>query len=292
VPALPAGLAYVEVAGGGINAAALRSDGSIVVWGSNVHGQTNVPTLPLGVGYVQVAAGWGHIAALRSDGTVVAWGDDFWGQTNVPPLPPGVRYVQVAAGDRHTVALRSDGAVVAWGSDFFGQTSVPAPPPGLGYVKVAAGGWHTVARAAPSLPSPPAAQTTSYGIGCAALGGAPPVLAANGLPSLGNTGFALNVTAAPSGEPAWLLAALATAASPFAIGGGCALYLDLESLTALVNAGLVPLGPVLTGPAGQATFALPIAPNPALSGLTLHTQAALTGASGLSLTNALQLIIH
>ena len=57
VPALPAGLTYVEVAAGGAHTVARRSDGSVVAWGDNDFGQCNVPALPAGLTYVEVAAG-------------------------------------------------------------------------------------------------------------------------------------------------------------------------------------------------------------------------------------------
>ena len=57
VPALPAGLTYVEVAAGCVHTVARRSDGSVVAWGSNPYGQCNVPALPAGLTYVEIAAG-------------------------------------------------------------------------------------------------------------------------------------------------------------------------------------------------------------------------------------------
>ena len=140
VPALPAGLTYVEVAAGVAHTVARRSDGSVVAWGDNSSGQCNVPALPAGLTYVEVAAGDDHTVARRSDGSVVAWGDNSYGQCNVPALPAGLTYVEVAAGDDHTVARRSDGSVVAWGDNGYGQCNVPALPAGLTYVEVAAGG--------------------------------------------------------------------------------------------------------------------------------------------------------
>ncbi|MBM4393755.1 MAG: hypothetical protein FJ090_21725, partial [Deltaproteobacteria bacterium] len=104
VPALPGGLAYVEVAAGWRHTVARRSDGSVVAWGDNVYGQCNVPVLPVGLAYVEVAAGERHTVARRSDGSVVAWGNNYYGQCNVPALPVGLAYVEVAANWRHTVA--------------------------------------------------------------------------------------------------------------------------------------------------------------------------------------------
>ena len=62
----------VAVAAGGGDSMALRADGTVVVWGNNTYGQTNVP--PGLSNVVAIAAGFYHCLALRNDGTVVAWG--------------------------------------------------------------------------------------------------------------------------------------------------------------------------------------------------------------------------
>jgi alpha-tubulin suppressor-like RCC1 family protein len=158
VPALPAGLTYVEIAAGGggshdywatlEHSVARRSDGSVVAWGSNSHGQCNVPALPPGLTYVEIAASGLFTLARRSDGSVLAWGDNSSGQCNVPALPPGLSYVRIAAGWNHSVALRSDGSGIAWGDNGSGQCNFPALPPGSAFIDVSAGAAHTVARRA------------------------------------------------------------------------------------------------------------------------------------------------
>ena len=82
---------------------------SVVAWGANDFGQTNVPTGLSGVS--AIAAGAGHTVALKADGSVVAWGWNSYGQTNVPTGLSGVS--AIAAGGYHTVALKADGSVVA-----------------------------------------------------------------------------------------------------------------------------------------------------------------------------------
>ena len=145
VPALPEGMSYTDVAGGGFHNLAVRSDGQVVAWGDNRFGAINVPALPEGMSYTDVAGGNDHSLALRSDGQVVAWGYTRDGATNVPALPAGVSYTAVADGSFHSLALRSDGQVVAWGSYTYGQTNVPTPPESMSYTAVAGGTYHTLA---------------------------------------------------------------------------------------------------------------------------------------------------
>jgi alpha-tubulin suppressor-like RCC1 family protein len=164
----------VAVAAGGNHSVALKSDGTVVAWGSNTYGQMGSSTfLTMGestawlavpvTGVVAVAAGFAHTVALKSDGTVVAWGNNEQGQlgdgttTNRsnPVAVPGLSgVVAVSAGLLHTVALKSDGTVVAWGFNYYGQLGDgtttdrhgPVLVPNLtGALAVSAGGLHTIA---------------------------------------------------------------------------------------------------------------------------------------------------
>ena len=47
-------------------------NGTVIAWGLNFFGQTNVPASATGV--VAIAGGAYHSLALRGDGTVIAWG--------------------------------------------------------------------------------------------------------------------------------------------------------------------------------------------------------------------------
>jgi hypothetical protein len=89
------------------------SPGTVVAWGWNNRGQTDVPADLSGV--AAIAAGQYHTVALKSDGTVVAWGDNGFGQTTVPAGLSGV--TAIAAGGHHTVALVA-------------PTPTPTPTPG------------------------------------------------------------------------------------------------------------------------------------------------------------------
>lgn len=60
----------IAIGAGELFSLAVRSDGTVVAWGHNGFGQTNVPAGLAGV--VAVTGGSSHAAALKGDGTVVA----------------------------------------------------------------------------------------------------------------------------------------------------------------------------------------------------------------------------
>ncbi|KQR37806.1 hypothetical protein ASF71_15100 [Deinococcus sp. Leaf326] len=165
----------VSLSAGGYHTLAVKPDGTVVAWGQNTYGQTNVPAGLSGV--VAVSAGTFHSLALKSDGTVVAWGQNTNGQTNVPAglsgvvaisaanstnwalkadgtaffwggyAPDGLNAlsdaVSISAGSSHELILKADGTINTSGSNSYGQRTVPA---GLNSViNVASGNMHSVA---------------------------------------------------------------------------------------------------------------------------------------------------
>lgn len=107
---------------------ALKADGTVIAWGRNFDGETNVP-LEARSDVRAISAGGHHAVALRSDGTLVAWGDNSSGQTTIPWGLDGA--TAVAAGTNHTVALRSDQTPIAWGYGGNGQFLPPVDLAGL-----------------------------------------------------------------------------------------------------------------------------------------------------------------
>lgn len=131
---------YISIDAGGSHNLALRSNGTIVAWGSNRVGQINVPS---GLSNVtSISAGDEHNLAITSDGTVVAWGYNEYKQITIPDGLTDV--VSVSAGSMHSLALKRDGTVVAWGGEnIAGIADVPAD---LSDVKaISAGGIHSLA---------------------------------------------------------------------------------------------------------------------------------------------------
>src|SRR3990172_9187365 len=97
---------FVGIAAGEVHSLGLKADGSIVAWGYNFYGQTNVP--PPNTGFVGVAGGGYHSLGLKADGSIVAWGNSAYGLTNVPL--PNTDFVAVAGGGYHSLGLKSDGS--------------------------------------------------------------------------------------------------------------------------------------------------------------------------------------
>ena len=120
------------VAAGYLHSVALLSNGTVVVWGDNSFGQTNVP--PGLTNVIAIAAGDYHTLALRADGVIIGWGDNSFGQLNVPSVP---NPVALASGNYHGLALsarpslqyRMDSAGLILAMARVGQSSNGGQPP-------------------------------------------------------------------------------------------------------------------------------------------------------------------
>jgi alpha-tubulin suppressor-like RCC1 family protein len=130
----------VAIAAGPECSLALKADGTIALWGRpSLVSLRTVP--PSATNVVAISAGGEHNLALRDDGRVIAWGSNADQRSTVPPTLTNA--VAVAAGGQHSLALKPDGTVVGWGNNFFGQSR---PPVGLrDVVAIAAGDLHSLA---------------------------------------------------------------------------------------------------------------------------------------------------
>lgn len=141
----PVSSSITAVAAGSAHNLALTADGSVLAWGLNTWGQTNVPPQAQS-GICAVACGLGHNLALGTNGSVIAWGLNDFGQTNVPALAlSGI--VEVGAGAKHSLALNTSGVIAAWGLNGAGQTTIPPDVQGK-VLAIGAGGEHSLALTA------------------------------------------------------------------------------------------------------------------------------------------------
>lgn len=146
----------VAIAAGTEHVLALRSDGTVLAWGSNSHGQLGDPSLAGGArmaptaipnltDVVSIAAGSAHSVAITRDGGVFVFGNNQYGQlatgavdTAAHPTPTRIANVDglTAASANYTVYVATkSGAVAAWGQNQNGQVggalagTVLAPTP-------------------------------------------------------------------------------------------------------------------------------------------------------------------
>jgi alpha-tubulin suppressor-like RCC1 family protein len=139
------------ISAGGNHSLALKSDGTVVSWGSNFYGglgsgdfnDSATPVQVKGVGgtgalshVVAISGGGYHSVALKSGSTVVAWGKGGNGQlgngNNIDSSTPAQvndvggsgslsAITAINAGGNHSLALKADGRIIAWGAGTYGQ---------------------------------------------------------------------------------------------------------------------------------------------------------------------------
>jgi alpha-tubulin suppressor-like RCC1 family protein len=137
---VPANLVNVtSIAAGGSFCLTLNNNGTLFGWGQDTYGQTDVAPLPSTI--TAIAAGADFSVGLLADGTMYTPGNDSSGQINVPFGLTNV--IAIAAGGFCSLALQANETVVAWGDDTYGETNVP--PAATNVVAIAAGNVHQLA---------------------------------------------------------------------------------------------------------------------------------------------------
>jgi|688.fasta_scaffold01612_12 alpha-tubulin suppressor-like RCC1 family protein/pimeloyl-ACP methyl ester carboxylesterase len=97
--------------------AALKSDGSVVTWGSSLFGgDSSGVASQLRSGVEQIFSNCYAFAALKSDGSVVTWGYSLYGgDSSAVSSQLSSNVKQVYSNEFAFAALKSDGSVVSWG---------------------------------------------------------------------------------------------------------------------------------------------------------------------------------
>jgi alpha-tubulin suppressor-like RCC1 family protein len=123
------GTNWKQVSSGNTHTAAIKTDGTLWVWGNGGYGRlgngvttgnisTPVTTFAGGTNWKQVGPGGGHTAAIKTDGTLWTWGRGSFGtlgngvttgniSTPVTTFAGGTNWKQVSAGGAHTASVQS-----------------------------------------------------------------------------------------------------------------------------------------------------------------------------------------
>ena len=160
VQTVSGGTNWKQVSCGDIHTAAIKTDGTLWVWGRNTNGQlgTNnltirsspVQTIAGGTNWRQVSGGDIHTAAIKTDGTLWLWGNNDYGPlgTNdtasrsspVQTVSGGTNWKLVACGAYHTAAIKTDGTLWSWGFNFYGGLGTNDTTPRSSPVQTVSGG--------------------------------------------------------------------------------------------------------------------------------------------------------
>jgi alpha-tubulin suppressor-like RCC1 family protein len=141
VQTVSGGTNWRQISTQSLNVAAIKTDGTLWLWGSNASGQLGDNTLTSKSSPVQTVAGgtnWKQVstgdstAAIKTDGSLWVWGLNDWSQLGIniadaPRSSPiqtvsgGTNWKQVSVGISHMTALKTDGTLWLWGRSNLGQ---------------------------------------------------------------------------------------------------------------------------------------------------------------------------
>ena len=151
------GTNWKQVSGGVSLTAAIKTDGTLWIWGNNYQGQlgvnsasiypsvdndkcTPVTTFAGGTNWKQVNCGQRHTLAIKTDGTLWVWGGNASGQlginntdkrcTPVTTFAGGTNWKQVSGGSPggsdigNTAAIKTDGTLWTWGRNEYSELGI------------------------------------------------------------------------------------------------------------------------------------------------------------------------
>ena len=127
---------------GGYHTCAIKTDGTLWLWGTNSLGRLGnntttdrsspVQTVTFGTNWKLVSGGIYHTSAIKTDGTLWSWGYNNYGtlgdNTNannksspVQTVTFGTNWKLVSCGRYNTAAIKTDGTLWSWGRNTHGQ---------------------------------------------------------------------------------------------------------------------------------------------------------------------------
>ena len=171
-PVQIAGTTWKQVSSGRHTKAAIKTDGTLWMWGYNNFGQladgtTTGKSSPIqipGTTWKMVNNSWYHVAAIKTDGTLWTWGfnsnyqlgigtQGIHKSSPVQTLAGGTNWKMVACGKYHSAAIKTDGTLWTWGYGYYGtlgdntttDKTSPVQIGGTNWKVVAAGGYISAA---------------------------------------------------------------------------------------------------------------------------------------------------
>lgn len=169
------GTTWQQVSVGYGHTSAIKTDGTLWIWGRNLYGQlgnnnTNPISSPIqtvtgGTNWKQVSASGNFTAAVKQDGTLWLWGNNILGilgdntstdkSSPIQTVTGGSNWKQVSGGYQHCCAIKTDGTLWGWGYNATGQLAnyagsqisspVQTVTGGTNWKQVACGYQHTCA---------------------------------------------------------------------------------------------------------------------------------------------------
>jgi alpha-tubulin suppressor-like RCC1 family protein len=169
--AVPGGLTFAAISGGGQHTCGLTTGGAAYCWGADFNGQlgngntadTSAPVAVTGgLTFKAVSAGIEHTCGLTTGGAIYCWGNNVAGELGngapgYPVITPtvvlgGLTFAAVGAGYDDACGLTTGGAAYCWGYNKYGElgngdTTVSTVPVavagGLSFVALSTGYFHT-----------------------------------------------------------------------------------------------------------------------------------------------------
>lgn len=102
-----------SIASSSTTVAAVKTDGSVVVWGPATKGEGNVPSF--GAKVVEIEGGRYHYTARLEDGRVVGWGSNRYNQVTVPQSLSNVTLEKLYVGSFQNYGVDGSGKIYTWG---------------------------------------------------------------------------------------------------------------------------------------------------------------------------------
>ncbi len=102
-----------SIAGSTNSVAALKEDGSVIVWGATTKGENLVPEFSAPA--IEIEGGRYHYCARLENGEIVAWGSNRYDQCDVPEEAQNAHIVKIHSGSFQNYAVDADGHLHNWG---------------------------------------------------------------------------------------------------------------------------------------------------------------------------------